>query len=240
MNKKIGLLVSGTMLLLVTNSASAAITNGLWEGYKPYVGVDAAVRRMDFKGGYGDNLLQHHSPQGNIYAGVKFNDSVGVEAGYEATTTRTRASTLTTGDIGAGTLITAATSPIVFKSKAKIKGPHIDLVGFYSFAANLPVQLLGSVGVSLLKGTYERKTIQMGNPPIQGRNRTLSDHKAVLRLMGGIQYMWDCNLGARATVGLVKTGKMIIYANDGIASAAIPAIKPKDSTVYGLGMFWVF
>lgn len=240
MNKKISSLVSVATITLLANSTTAAITNGWWEGYRPYVGVDAQVRRMDFKGGYGDNLLQHHSPQGNLYAGVKFNDWVGVEAGYESTTTRTRDVTLLTGDLAAGAPVSANASPTVFKSKIKIKGPHVDLVGFYSFGENIPVQLLGSVGMSFFKGTVERKTLQMGNPPTPGSNRTLSEHKAVLRLMGGLQYMWNYNLGARATVGLVKTGKLVIFANDGIPGVFLPEIKPKDSAVYGLGIFWSF
>lgn len=239
MNKKIGLLVSVATIALSTTSAAFAMTNEWWDGNKPYVGLDAQVRRMDFKGGFGDNLLQHHSPQGNLYAGVKFNEYVGVEAGYETTSTRTRTSTLTTGDVAAGVPISPLVSPTIFKSKMKIKGPHLDLVGFYSFGRDIPVQLLGSVGVSFFKGTVERQTLQMGDPPVPGRIRTLSEHKAVLRLMGGLQYMWNCHLGARATLGLVKTGKLVIFSNDGAAGTA-PEIKPKDSTVYGLGMFWVF
>lgn len=242
MNKKSGLIVSIAMITLLTSSGSGAMSSGWWEGYRPYVGVDAQVRRMDFKGGFGDNLLQHHSPQGNFYAGIKFNDSVGIEAGYEQTRTRTRDVRLTTGDVAAGVPIGAgaAASPAIFKSKMKIKGPHVDLVGFYSFREDLPVQLIGSVGVSFFKGTVERRGIAMGVPPTSGRIRTLSERKAVLRLMGGLEYKWDCNLGARATIGLVKTGKLVIFSNDGIPGAFKPEIKPKDSTVYGLGMFWVF
>lgn len=240
MNKKSGLAVSIAMITLLTSSGSGAMGSGWLEGYRPYVGVDAQVRRMDFKGGYGDNLLQHHSPQGNVYAGIKFNDCVGIEAGYEATKTRTRDVTLTTGDVAAGRVIPAGGSPAVFKSKMKIKGPHADLVGFYSFREDLPVQLLGSVGVSFFKGTVERNNVSMGTPPTAGRLRTLSERKAVLRLMGGLEYKWDCNLGARATIGLVKTGKLVIFANDIIPGVSTPEIKPKDSTVYGLGIFWIF
>ncbi|HRA43191.1 MAG TPA: hypothetical protein PLV31_05875 [Gammaproteobacteria bacterium] len=242
MNKKSGLAVSVAMITLLTSSSSGAMSYGWFEGYRPYVGADTQVRRMDFKGGFGDNLLKHHSPQGNLYAGIKLNDSVAIEAGYEATKTRTRDVTLTTGDIAAGVPIGAGPtgSPAIFKSRMKIQGPHVDLVGFYSFREGLPVQLIGSVGVSFFKGTVERRGIAMGVPPTAGRVRTLSQRKAVLRLMGGLEYKWDCNLGARATIGLVKTGKLVIFSNDQIAGSFKPAIKPKESTVYGLGMFWIF
>ncbi len=239
MNKKSGLAVSIAMITLLTSSGSGAMSYGWFEGYRPYVGADAQVRRMDFKGGFGDNLLQHHSPQGNVYAGIKFNDCVAIEAGYEATRTRTRDVTLHTGGVAAGGVIPAVGSPAVFKSKMKIKGPHVDLVGFYSFREDLPVQLLGSVGVSFFKGTVERNGVSMGTPPTPGRIRTLSARKPVLRLVGGLEYKWDCHLGARATIGLVKTSKLVIFSKDGFTGTA-PEIKPKDSTVYGLGVFWVF
>jgi hypothetical protein len=244
MNKKSELAISITLITLITllgSTSSIAMTTEWLKEYRPYVGVDAQMRRMDFKGGYGDNLLRHNSPQGNFYAGVKLNDRMAVEAGYESTITKARTSTFYTGDVAAGMTVSAVASPVIFKSKLKVKGPHVDLVGFYSFGENIPVQLLGSVGASFFKGTVERKTIQFGsNPVIVGTTtRTLSEHKAVLRLMGGLQYLWDCNLGARATIGLVKTSKLVIFANDG-GAGVVPEIKPKDSTVYGLGFFWVF
>lgn len=238
MIKKTGFVVSVAMITLLTNATSNA-SNQWWQDYRPYVGADAQVRRMDFKGGYGDNLLQHHSPQGNVYGGIRFNECIGIEAGYESTITRTREVTLHTGDIAAGAPIPAGMSPAVFKSKMKIKGPHVDLVGFYSFREDVPVQLIGSVGVSFFKGTVQRIGVSMGNPPQPGRIRALSKRKPILRLMGGLEYKWNCHLGARATIGLVKTSKLVIFSNDGLAGAA-PEIKPKDSTVYGLGLFWIF
>lgn len=239
MIKKHTLAFSIGMIALLTNSTVIAMSSERWEGYKPYVGLDAQMRRMDFKGGYGDNLLRHNSPQGNLYGGIRLNDCVGMEAGYESTITKTRNATLYTGDIAAGSVVPAMASPVVFKSKMKIKGPHVDLVGFYSLREDFPVQLIGSVGVSFFKGTVERKTLQMGARAVPGRTRTLSQRKRVLRLMGGLEYKVNCHFGVRATVGLVKTGKLVIFTNDNL-SGAFPEIKPKDSTVYGLGLFWVF
>ena len=57
--------------------------------------------------------------------------------------------------------------------------------------------------------------------------------------MGGLEYKWDCHFGTRATIGLVKTGNLVILANDGLPGFT-PKIKLKDSIVYGLGIFWVF
>jgi opacity protein-like surface antigen len=206
---------------------------------RPYVGLDAEVRRMDFKGGYGDNLLQHHSPQGNIYAGLKLNDVVGIELGFEATTTRTRTMALTTGDLANGAPISATMSPAVFKSKAKIKGGHTDLVGYYSFYETSPVHLIGSIGAAVLKGTVERRTLSAAGVAMN-TTRKLVQHKTVLRLGGGLQYALNENWFARLSIGWVNTSKMVIYADDGITSKITPEVKPKNSTVYGLGMGWIF
>lgn len=231
-------LISATEALIVgllSSFTTIASDYAWWE--KPYVGADAQIRRMDFKGGYGDNLLQHISWQGNVYIGLKFNNSVGLEAGYESTVTRTRSATLRTGDIAAGTPIMTSCSPAVFRSKAKIKGPHVELVGFYSPNEQYPLQFLGTVGASFIKGTFERQTLELSNE-YQCMVRTLSAHKVVLRLSGGLKYMFNEHFGARATIGWINTGKMVIFADDTIMPS--PEMKPKNSTVYGLGVLWAF
>lgn len=239
MNKKSGLAVSIAMVSLLTSSTSGATKAEWWQGCKLYVGADVQVRRMEFKEGYGDNLFPHHSPQRNLYAGIRLNDWIGVEGGYETTRTRTSDVTLTTGYVAAGAVILAAASPAVFRSSVKTQGPHVDLVGFYSLREDLPIQLIGSVGLSFFKGTFERRCVSMSYPPIPGRVRTFSKRKAVLRIMGGLEYKWDSHFGTRATIGLVKTGKIVILANDGLPGFT-SKIKLKDSIVYGVGIFWVF
>lgn len=229
---------AGLVALVISNPAMTLDFDiGQW---KPYVGVDAQVRRMDFRGGFGDNLFQHHSPQGNLYAGVKFNEVWGAEFGYEVTSTRTRVATLTTGDMSAGIVIPPAGSPMVYKSKAQIRGPHVDWTGRYSFYEGSPVQLIGSIGASFFKGTFQRRTLQAGQLP-SSTVRTLHQHKILLRLSGGLQYMLGEHFGMRATIAWVNTCKMVIFAKDGImTNRPPPEIKPKNTTVYGLGVLWAF
>jgi len=235
MGKK--LLSSAVVIASLASSSAGAWTK---EWHRPYLGADLQVRRMDFRGGFGDNLLQHHSPQGNVYAGFKFNRFAGLEAGFEATTTRTRTATLTTGDVAAGAPIVAAVSPIVFKSKAKIKGPHINLMGYYSFYEGSPVELIGSIGIARYKTAFERKTLQFGMDPMipSSMTRTFSKHKNILRLMGGLQAMFTDHLGMRLIVGWANTSKMVVTSNDGRMPS--PEVKPKNSVIYGLGALWVF
>jgi len=154
MNKKAALLFAPVFGLALHSTVFANDFEG-WR-FSPYIGADAQVRRMDFKGGYGDNLLRHNSPQGNGYIGLKLNDYLALEAGYESTVTRNRLTTLTTGDVAAGTSVISAVSPVIFRSKFKMKGPHVDIVGFYSFYEGCPTQLFGSLGVSFLNKSHCR------------------------------------------------------------------------------------
>lgn len=238
MNKKKGL-ASIMMICLFANSAMAAISEEWWGSVRPYVGFDAQFRRMNYHAGYGDNLLFRQSPQANIYVGLKFNDYVGAEIGYDATSTLTRDATLTTGQLAAGSPIEEDTSPAVFKSKSQLRGAHADLVGFYSFCENWPTQLFGSVGIGFVRGMFERRSISMNNMP-SSTNRTFGKHRAALRLTGGLQYLWNCHLGMRVSIGYVNTNNLRAFQNDGVPSIPVAIIKPKDSFVYGLGLFWLF
>jgi len=71
--------------------------------------------------------------------------------------------------------------------------------------------------------------------------RTLSADKRVVRLAGGLQYMFGDHLGLRGTVGWMDTNRLVISSNDNIPSSArLPEIKPKGTTFYGLGLLWAF
>ena len=182
-------------------------------------------------------MLKDTSPQGNLYVGVKLKDSLSLELGFEAARTKTRTVTLYAGDVAAGMAISAGASPYVVQSMAKVRGPHIDLVGFYGFDADPAFKLLGSVGVGVFRGYYERNTLQMGPAGAPGTLRTLSKNKAVTRLVGGLQYMFGEQMGTRLTTGWANTTRVSAESNDGMRTLFF---KPKNTISYGLGMFWVF
>lgn len=237
--------VSVVFFAALTNSISASASwLPDWMTFNfnlPYIGADIQERRMDFKGGFGDNLLYRTAPQGNFYAGFRFNDYMGLEAGYESTKTRSRTVTLTAGEIAAGAPILPAGSPAIFRSKIKIHGPHVDLVGFLPICeVCCPFDILGSIGIARLKAEAERTTVAMGPLAQPGTTRTLSTSKTVWRFAAGLQYNWTDHLGLRATINWVDTGKLVLSATDNIAGRVVPEIKPKVSTVYGFGALWQF
>lgn len=223
-------------LIFLLSSFSFANTAPQW-ALRPYVGIDAEIRFMHFKDDFGGNLLPHRFFQGNGYGGILLNSHIAVEIGYEGILARTKTVTLHTGDLVNGVGLSSNLSPANFKSKIKLKGPHVDIVGFYYFYDNSPLHLIGSIGAVNLKGTVFRQVTEFAGASV-AINRSSSGSKTVLRLKGGLQYLYDDNWGVRATFGWVNTRKMTITANDGGRTSFY--FKPKDSTVYDLGLFWRF
>jgi hypothetical protein len=225
--------------LLLTSFCGVNATPAIALGfYNPYVGFDIQERHMQYKRGFGDNMLKSTAPQGNIYAGIKLKDSLALEIGFEATRTRSRTVTLHDGDVAAGVPIVALTSPAVFRSIAKVRGPHIDIVGFHGFAVDPAFKLLGSIGMGVFRGSFERTTLQYGPSAISGTCRTLSKNKAVLRLLGGMQYMFGEHIGARLTVGWTNTTRVAAKSCDNCPTTL--TFKPKNTVSYGAGLLWVF
>lgn len=206
----------------------------------PYIGGDLQYRYMNFKKNYGHNLFNHNFPQINLYAGVKLNPYFGVEAGWEAAMTRYRKTTLTAGEIATGITIPPALAPGLFKNRVKVYGPHADLVGYYPLDEACKLELIGSLGFALLKGAFERRSISMNNVP-SNTVRTFKPYKALLRLMGGLQYKYDDNWSVRTTIGWENTRRLASVANEGgNPNGEIPEVKPRDSFLASLGLVWRF
>lgn len=231
-----GLRLSILLLSFLSFSAKSSGRNCFVE---PYVGYDSQIRRMTFRGGFGDNILHHTSPQHNFYAGVRITEMLSLEAGFESTATRTRSVALTTGDVAAGTVIHEMVSPVVFKSKAKMKGPHVNLIGFIPLI-DKKLHLIASVGLANYKATFERMTLQFGLNPTHPSSlaRTMSKHKSVVRLMGGLQAKVSSHLSIRGSVHWVNTSKIHVDSND--ARWPKTELKLKNSVVYGAGAIWAF
>ncbi len=222
--------------LCLIGTASVQAAHG---SYKPYIGFDFQERRMAYKDGYGDNLLNAAASQGNVYVGAHLRKHLAVELGFEETKTKSRTATLYTGDVAAGIPVQAGVSPIVFKSTANIKGPHLNLVWLQSFVQDPAFKLFGSVGVGLIRGTFTRTTLTYGPLATPGTSpaRLLSRNQAVLRLAGGVEYRLWKHLATRIGVSWLNTRRITAPSKDSLVPLEF---KPRDTVAYGVGLLWKF
>lgn len=204
----------------------------------PYAGVDGQINRMRFKDGYGRNLFPKHFPQINLYAGMKHNDSIAIEAGYISEAVRNKISTLHEGQ-SLRPSIPAILSPAVFKSYIKVRGIHLGLVNTFREPDWGNFRVLFGAGAGFLRAEASREGLAFGIPPIKGTTRNFKKEKVVLRLMLASEYKFKNNLGIRGSLFFLQTSKMVMVAEP-TASPTTPVIRPMDSFVYSLGVFYEF
>ncbi len=220
MNKKLALLAVPAILL----AASAATADNQW-GFTPYVGADAEWRHLNYQTGFGENIFRHDYPQGNIYAGLKFNDYLAIEGGYEATGRKSRVTTLGPGNIFAGN--STAGTTLQFSTTSRIKGPHANLVGFLPIWDAYRLQLIGSVGFARLQENAEFTILTANGNPAIPDPRTFKQRKSILRVGAGLQQMISDSWGVRAMVKWENTNKFKMGSNIGRSE-----IRHKNSFIY--------
>ena len=257
MKKRLGLLASPLIMLSVAGTAMADMDLCL----TPYVGVDAQIRHMPFQKNFGGNVLKKNYPQGNFFAGLKFNQYVGVEFGYEASKKKSRKVTHDNSDIVFGEPLEQVDPPFLLgidhasHSSSKINGWNANLVGFFPILCeDNSLQLIGSIGVAQLKlkakntlSVTEVTSIDVAGiipgteTEIHPFNTHFTKKKAVLRLSGGIQNMITDCIGIRALVTWENTAKLKGKGKRiEIGEATFSVVKPKNSFNYSLGIFTSF
>lgn len=210
-----------------------------------YIGADLKSGHMPFEKGYGDNLLRKKSIGTNIYGGIRINDGVGIEIGHEKLSHKPQVCTLyyassypeCTHALGAP--LPEILSPAVFESKGSLKGPYLNVMGFYSPNKEGKIEFIASIGVSYLEASYSRRTLSV-NGIERDFTRTLGGKKIILRLGTGFQYKISENLKFRMNVGWMNTKKMPIVGNDSCPSSFIIRALPTNITFYGIGIIWEF
>ncbi len=204
-----------------------------------YIGIDGQLNRMHFKEGYGNNLFPRHYPQINVYGGLKYDNSFAIEAGYLSEAVKSKYTTLYEGEHALGALVPATASPAVFKTYIKIRGYHLGFVNTFCQPQWDSFRVLWGAGVGFLRAESQRDCKSMGNPPTKGNIRKFKKDKAVLRLMLSSEYKFKNNLGFRASLFFLQTSQMVIKAQP-LEGHYTPTIKPKDSFVYSMGIFYEF
>ncbi len=203
-----------------------------------YAGAEVQLRKMKFKGGYGDNSLPSVAREENLFLGFVVNDNLSLEVGFSKDDMKTRRSAMKTGDVVNGAAIVATLSPIIFESRVRIKGPYLSLMHHCSIDGT-PFTFLNGLGVSFLKATSERRTVSSAGYP-GTTERKLLEHKIVLRLTSGAQYDINENVFARGTLGWVNTRRVVIAVHNGLPNRIKPKVKPKDSLILGIGLGYSF
>lgn len=194
---------------------------------------------MHFKNGYGSNIFPRHYPQINLYTGLRYGNSYALEAGYVSEAVKSKFTTLYAGDIVLGSTVPRELSPALFKTYVKISGYHLGFVNNWCEPQWESFRVIWGVGFAFLKAEAERNGISFGYPPITGSVRHFKKEKVVLRLMTGSEYRFKNNIGIRASLFFLQTSQMAMKAQP-IAGRHTPIIKPKDSFVYSLGIFYEF
>jgi opacity protein-like surface antigen len=204
----------------------------------PYAGIDIQSRHIGYETGYGSNLFPKSFPQANLYAGLMLTEMFGFEFGYERTQQKSRTSHLVTGDNSLGFIIPEDTS-IVYHSKAKISGPHFNILSAWCVTPEYPLEIFGSLGAALLTAKFSRSSVSIDGVPTVSQ-RTFDHNKVVARISLGTQYALLDNLYLRGTLTWENTSKFKLFAREPVFSGPIPQIKLKDSFSYGIGAFYAF
>lgn len=231
------------MKLLKTISASIAfllfsMSCNSFEA-SPYVGVDSQVNRMHFREGYGRNFFPKHFQQINVYGGLKYDNSFSIEAGYVSEAIRNKNVTLHEGGNCLGAIIPSILSPAVFKTYIKVRGYHLGFVNTFCEPCWDSFRILWGAGAGFLRAEASIEGLAFGYPPVKGTTRRFKKEKVVLRLMLASEYKFKNNLGIRGSLFFLQTSRMVMIAEP-TASPTTPVIRPMDSFVYSLGVFYEF
>ncbi len=251
------------ILFTVTLFMSTHVLGSEWWdcccGLDAYAGIDAQMRHMPFQKNFGGNILKRRYPEGNVFAGMKFNDYVGIEAGYEFSKKQHSTKTHQVGEVVFGLPIPPPEpelSSITYVSRAssKVNGFNLNLIGFLPILCEeYHTQLIGSVGIATLKTRIRNALTTTSvelietilNPSgvpfttVKPDNSLYKKRKTLFRMTAGIQYMTNCFIGIRGlvtwenTAQLKTRGKEIETGQISVGDFA----KPKKSLVYGLGVF---
>ncbi len=253
-----------TLLLLAATTFMSTQTLASEYSYclEPYIGLDAQARRMPFHKNFGDNVFQHRFyPEFNMFAGLKFNDYLGLEVGYEFSKHQKNTKNVLPGQIVFGALIPPwdprfDNVTTTMRTCSKLNGFNFNLMGFLPiFCEEYNTQLIGSVGIASLNIRTRNTITEIGshsiileNPfeivpgqRIQVDTSHYKNRKWTFRASTGIQYLTPCWVGVRALITWENTNKFKTRGIDlrtGLATSEHAKIK--NSLIYKIGAFIPF
>lgn len=208
----------------------------------PYMGLNAQVRELGFKKGYGKENFEPKLPAGEILLGLKINPYLGFEFGYLRSFERNKRATTTYPDLLLGTTLEAG-PPSEFEradASSRIDGGSVSVAGFLPISED--IQLLGSLGIARLrvKLRYTPFDSDLGSytsAQVQNGIRTFVACRYVPQAKLGVQYMLTQVVGLKGMLGWEGTSRFDLLANKQAKPARVTL---KDSYNVGLGLAYYF
>lgn len=258
MKKKLSLLAASALLF----GASAPVMGSLSDwGVSPLIGVDTEIRHTPFRKHYGGDLFKKNYFEGNLYAGLRFLDYLGLELGYERISRKSSSSVSGPGSVEFNLRVPQNTIRYSVNT-FKIHGPHVDLVGYFPFCiCDEKFDFLASVGAVNLTASFIHQptgedftATSLNRREIHRLRAEFKKRKTVLKAKVGFQYWMIDHAGVRATIGYENTSRLNHIAPkhwvDGHAhhhashahhlTHALLRAGLKDTILYSLGIFWQF
>lgn len=130
------------LLAVMVVVQAGAIEACVWQ---PYVGAGVQYRHMPFVAGKGAGAFKTYFLEQQLYAGVKFNEYVGLETGYAFSTSQKKTTTFVGGQMLMGSLLTP-TEVILSENRLKTRRISVDLVGFIPIVQD-KTELFFSAGI---------------------------------------------------------------------------------------------
>lgn len=230
-------------MVVLAAQSTAALAEGFVDCVSPYIGADVAWRYQGFQKNLGGNLSKRNFLQGDVYAGLKFFDYVGLQIGFEGSPSQHR-----TTNFSGPFIVNGITENIPglnqFQTATQIYGWHLDLVGFIPFCVcDEHFELIGSVGVIRNRFRFRSYPAFVNDTPttatqIASNTLTFATSKYVARLGLGLQYYVTECAGVRFMAGWENTSRFNQIAPQNRFLPSRTTLR--NATTLGIGVFYNF
>jgi hypothetical protein len=247
MFKKVNLLAA-TMTLASLNVAAASLA---WNP-TPYIGLSGQVDSMKFEERYGAPLFNRKLLSGGVFAGVMFNDYIGLELGYNVSERKQKIKRLCPGQYMPGSSFPVERRrSILFKTEMFLDAFNFGLVTFYPLnifngkktslfcgAGGSIVRLrasqisLDDTGITPRYEHQRMRILAMGSSVFKNR-----DKKVIPYFRLGMQQEITERISLRISANWKMTS-LLSKIKSKTAPTAIPKLKLKNTL--GLGMSLIY